>query len=393
MDGVAQLGERPPDVPPAPPRDVARERRQVPAPESRFSAIDPALRARGAKESARPHRIARGNAPSRGRAPHRPASREPRLRGHRADHEGRAPRVRGRVAAPAQQHRRRHPDAVLRNLAPSQERGLTVAIRVALSHRTRYVYTRAVSMTPQVIRLRPAPHTRTPIHSYSLRITPAKHFLNWQQDAYGNFLARVVVPEKTNEFSVTVDLVADLEAFNPFDFFVEPYAEKYPFVYPERLRRELAPFLIVEPGAVHLEQFVEKLDRSSRRMIDFLVDTNRKVYEAIDYVIRLEPGVQTAEETLSLGRGSCRDSSWLLVQVLRQMGIAARFVSGYLIQLTADQKPVDGPAGPENDFTDLHAWCEAYLPGAGWIGLDPTSGLLAAEGHIPLACAPEHPSA
>ncbi len=206
-----------------------------------------------------------------------------------------------------------------------------MAIRVALSHRTRYVYAHAVGLSPQVIRLRPAPHTRTPIHSYSLRVEPKQHFLNWQQDPYGNFLARVVVPEKTKDFSVTVDLVADLEAYNPFDFFVEPYAEKYPFTYPERLRQELAPFLRSDPPSPLLSSFIEKLDRSNRRVVDFLVDTNRQVFKAVEYVIRLEAGVQTPEHTLQLGRGSCRDSSWLLVQLLRQIGIAARFVSGYLV--------------------------------------------------------------
>ncbi len=201
------------------------------------------------------------------------------------------------------------------------------------------------------------------------------------------------MPEKPPAFGVTVDLVADLEAFDPFNFFVEPYAEQYPFVYEERLKRELAPFLMTGPASPRLTDFLEKLDRTRRRMVDFLVDTNRELFRAVEYVIRLEPGVQTPEQTLSLRRGSCRDSSWLLVHVLRQLGIAARFVSGYLIQLTPDQKPIDGPPGPAHDFTDLHAWCEAYVPGAGWIGLDPTSGLLAAEGHIPLACAPEYGSA
>ena len=263
-----------------------------------------------------------------------------------------------------------------------------MSIRVALSHTTSYDYDRPIGLSPQVVRLRPAPHNRTPIHSYSLRIHPGDHFLNWQQDPHGNYQARIVVPEKTTRFEIKVDLIADLEAFNPFDFFLEPSAQTYPFSYHENLERELRPYLETEPLSAELLSFIEQLDRSERRTVDFLVETNRAVANAIKYVIRMEPGVQTPGETLALKQGSCRDSGWLLVQLLRQLGIAARFVSGYLVQLKPDDPPVDGPRGPVADFTDLHAWCECYVPGAGWIGLDPTSGLLAAEGHIPLACTP-----
>jgi len=268
-----------------------------------------------------------------------------------------------------------------------------MAIHVALNHKTTYHYDRLVSLSPQIIRLRPAPHCRTPILSYSLKVEPKLHFLNWQQDPQSNYLARFVFPEKTREFTVEVDLVAEIAAINPFDFFLEASANHCPFTYEPWLLRELRPYLETEPVGEQLAAWLAAVDRTPRTTIDFLVDLNQRLQHQIGYVIRLEPGIQTCEETLTRRTGSCRDSAWLLVQIFRNLGLAARFVSGYLIQLTADQKALDGPSGPEHDFTDLHAWTEVYLPGAGWIGLDPTSGLLAGEGHIPLACTPDASSA
>jgi uncharacterized protein (DUF2126 family)/transglutaminase-like putative cysteine protease len=264
-----------------------------------------------------------------------------------------------------------------------------MGIHVALSHSTRYRYDRLVSLSPHTVRLRPAPHCRTPIVSYSLKVNPRTQFLNWQQDPHGNYLARIVFPEKTRELTVDVDLVVELSVINPFDFFLESSAETYPFVYEPWLAKDLAPFLEPAPAGPRLCELLQRVDRRPRRTVEFLVDLNRQISDDIRYVIRLEPGVQTPEETLSLGSGSCRDSGWLLVQALRHLGLAARFVSGYLIQLVPDVKSLDGPSGAAADFTDLHAWAEVYLPGAGWVGFDPTSGLLAGEGHLPLAATPE----
>lgn len=268
-----------------------------------------------------------------------------------------------------------------------------MSISVALSHRTTYEYDRPVNLAPHVVRLRPAPHSRTPIKSYSLRIEPEEHFLNWQQDAYANWHARLVFQKPTRKFSVTVDLVADMVAINPFDFFLEEACEEVPFEYAPEQKKDLRPYLKKVSRSKAFKEFADEAPKQEGRTNDWLVALNGFLSERIDYTIRMEPGVQSPTTTIRKALGSCRDSAWLMVALLREFGYAARFVSGYLIQLTADQKPIEGPAGPEDDFTDLHAWCEVYLPGAGWVGMDPTSGLFAGEGHIPLAATPEPVSA
>ncbi len=281
---------------------------------------------------------------------------------------------------------------------PANVRGVT--IKVALEHSTVYTFDHAVSVNPHTVRLRPAPHSRTPIESYSLTIEPANHFINWQQDPFGNYSARIVFPEPVSELKFVVDIVADMTVINPFDFFVEDYAERFGFQYPPDLLSDLTPYLApvdespgTGPGPLVREWVKNNLpaDATQMRIVDFLVVLNQAVNRDIAYAVRMEEGVQTPDFTLTAALGSCRDSAWLLVSVLRQLGLAARFVSGYLVQLAADEEALDGPSGPDTDFTDLHAWAEVFIPGAGWIGMDATSGLFAGEGHIPLSATP-HPS-
>ncbi|MRG56046.1 IMP dehydrogenase [Phyllobacterium sp. SYP-B3895] len=268
-----------------------------------------------------------------------------------------------------------------------------MAIQAAVYHLTHYKYDRPIMLGPQVIRLQPAPHSRTKVLSHSLKVSPSNHFVNLQQDPYGNFLARFVFPEPVTELKIEVDLVADMTVYNPFDFFVEPIAETWPFAYPEDIRDDLSIYLKPEPTGPLLSAFLATIDRNPTNTVNFVVDLNARIQREVGYVIRMETGVQDPDMTLGVATGSCRDSSWLLVQALRHLGIAARFVSGYLIQLKPDLVALDGPAGTNKDFTDLHAWCEVYLPGAGWIGLDPTSGLLTGESHVPLAATPHYRNA
>ncbi len=268
-----------------------------------------------------------------------------------------------------------------------------MSIQAAIYHLTHYRYDRPVTLGPQTIRLQPAPHSRTRVLSHSLKVSPAGHFVNLQQDPYGNHLARFVFPEPVTELKIEVDLIADMTVYNPFDFFVEPEAEHWPFDYPEDIRDDLSIYLKCEPAGPRLTEFLASIDRSRVNTVDFIVALNARLQREIGYIIRMEPGVQAPDETLVAAKGSCRDTGWLLVQIFRHLGLAARFVSGYLIQLKPDLVSLDGPPGTDHDFTDLHAWCEVYLPGAGWIGLDPTSGLLTGESHVPLAATPHYRNA
>ena len=269
-----------------------------------------------------------------------------------------------------------------------------MSIKAAIYHLTHYKYDRPVNLGPQIIRLKPASHSKTKVISHSLKVTPDNHFVNLQQDPYGNYQARFVFPEPVTEFKIEVDLVADMTVYNPFDFFVEEQATKYPFDYDEAIREDLSIYMTPEPMGPRLKAYMEKLDLSpGQGTVDMIVGINARLQHDVNYIIRMEPGVQTQEETLERKSGSCRDSAWLLVQILRNMGLAARFVSGYLIQLEPDLKALDGPSGTDHDFTDLHAWAEVFLPGAGWIGLDATSGLLTGESHIPLAATPHYRNA
>jgi uncharacterized circularly permuted ATP-grasp superfamily protein/transglutaminase-like putative cysteine protease len=261
-------------------------------------------------------------------------------------------------------------------------------MRLLLQHRSRYVYPRPAILGPHVVRLRPAAHARASVTSYALRVTQPGE-IRWQQDPAGNHVARATWPKvRLAELEVAVDLALDSNPFNPFDFTLDAFAEQTPFSY-GLLCSDLSPYL--ERGdpafacGARADEFFASLPRAGAT-VPLVSELARLVHERVRYVVREEPGVWTPEETLLQGRGSCRDSAALLVAALRSRGLAARFVSGYLVQLADDARLPDQATGVASDVLALHAWAEVFLPGAGWLGLDATSGLFCGEGHIPLAC-------
>lgn len=263
-------------------------------------------------------------------------------------------------------------------------------MRLLLQHFTRYGYPRPANLGPHVVRLKPSHHAKARILSYALRIEQP-HRVHWQRDPWGNEIARVTFPEDApiDDLDLLVELAIEIKPVNPFDFYLDVRCAEMPFAYADELRRELHPFFAKDDPAYacgrRFADFVDSLPQKGPT-VGFLVELNRRVTEEVRYVIREEAGTFTPEQTLEEGRGSCRDSAALLVAAMRARGLAARFVSGYLVQLADEGMLPDQPKGVGRDVLDLHAWAEVYLPGAGWIGLDGTSGLLCGEGHIPLAC-------
>ncbi|MEZ4487070.1 MAG: transglutaminase family protein [Cyanobacteriota/Melainabacteria group bacterium] len=248
-------------------------------------------------------------------------------------------------------------------------------MKYRIQHLTSYHYSEEVDLGPHIVRLRPAVHAKSKVLSYSLTVKPDCQ-IRWQYDPWNNLIARLAFPpdRKFQELSLCVDATVEIKPINPFDFYVESWCEQLPFDYPEAVQKELLPFLEKPEGGALFNDFIKKFPLEGA-LIDFLVNLNATVFKTISYEIRHEPGIQTSEETLARGAGSCRDTALLTMEILRSLGFAARFVSGYLLQEVEEEMKLD-----------LHAWTEVYVPGAGWVGLDGTSGLLCAEGHIPLAC-------
>lgn len=247
---------------------------------------------------------------------------------------------------------------------------------IQIHHETLYSYSRPVFLSPQIFRLKPSAHHCATIKDYNLSLEPGLHELNWIQDAYGNSIARAIFPNLVNYMKVDVSFSIEPVDFDPFSFYLDIEASNYPFEYDLETRKALCPYFDQEIPGVLLSNFINGLNKVNIPITQFLVALNNRLFNEIRYTERDEPGIQSCEQTLSSSLGSCRDTAWLLVQVLRHLNLASRFVSGYLVETG-------------NEITDrvsLHAWAEVFLPGAGWIGLDPTSGLLAGMSHVPLAC-------
>ncbi|MFT8550349.1 MAG: transglutaminase family protein [Acetobacter okinawensis] len=244
---------------------------------------------------------------------------------------------------------------------------------VTLLHRTCYRYDRPVSMGPQTIRLRPMQASRTPIESYGLHISPKGSQLRWERDSCGNDVACVGFSDRLTHFDIEVSLVADMTVYDPLlQTSSDDACEDLP----------LAHYLNQADCAPEVMDFLADCPKSAGEdALEDMMALNEAIASRVAYQRRLEPGIWSPEQTLRNGSGSCRDSAWLFVNMARCRGYAARFVSGYLIQSAPTAE------GAELLTGDLHAWTQIFIPERGWMGFDTTSGLLACEGHIPLAVA------
>ena len=256
--------------------------------------------------------------------------------------------------------------------------------RVSITHRIEDRFERAVRVPTQWLRLRPAPQTQAHVSAYSLVVHAEPFFLNWLRDPFENHLARLDLPEPITSLGFELEMIATLEPVNPFDFLMEPYAAEQPFDYPEQLHKELEPYLFVPPElGPRTRAFLDavKAERKPSATVECLDALNQRVNTACKWQPTDAPGVSDLEQGLTRGVATSWDLAWLLTLSLRQLGLAARMVGGYRIYLAED--------ADTQDFVGLHAWSEVYIPGSGWIGLDPTMGLFTSETYIPLAAAPD----
>jgi len=252
-----------------------------------------------------------------------------------------------------------------------------MGIRIALRHRIEQHFSRPVRLSTHWLRLRPAPVTQRAVTAYSLKIDADPHFINWVRDPFENFLARLDLPEAVPRLGLDLELIADLEPQNPFDFLVEPYAANYPFAYDDQLRRELTPYLVQPTPGPRLAAWLAGLEVETGYMVRFLSLLTQQLSTALAIMPAGRPGPVDLETVFARGAGSCWEIAWLATQTLRALGLAARFVSGYRVRLDTLSSAT------------LHAWTEVYLPGAGWVGLDPAAGLFVDENYLPLAAAPD----
>lgn len=257
--------------------------------------------------------------------------------------------------------------------------------RINISHVTEYLFPSPVTLLPHRLLLRPRANHNVRIESSELEISPG-HILQWKRDVLDNSVALVTFTEAAARLCVRSRVLIQHFDDNPFDFLVDDYAVTHPFAYAEQDRAELAPFQqpVYPADQDAVRKWLDGFDlRPPIETFALLDRLNREIASGFAYRMREEPGVQTPTLTLASKSGSCRDFAALFIEACRALGLASRFVSGYLF--------IFAPASaPGNAAT--HAWAEVYLPGAGWKGFDPTSGEVTGNKHIAVAVA-RHPEA